>query len=104
MRRLGFACNPGDQIDVQTATLTGSRRQAQLARLPSVDRHILPLGGALEIKLFDVLGIAARLYVGVDSSSHRQIGGRWISGLGSVCEGGQIEILDASLHLKGIAV
>src|SRR4029453_4582099 len=101
---LRFACNPGDQIDVQTATLAGSRRQAQLTSLPSVDRHILPLGGALEIKLFDVLGVAARLNVGVDSTGHRQIGARWISALGGVGEGGQIEILDASLHLKGVAV
>src|SRR5262245_40026604 len=99
MRRLGFARNSSDQIDVQTAILTGSRRQAQLARLPTVDRHILPLGGALEIELFDVLGVAARLNVGVESSGHRQIGG-----LGGVGEGDQIEILNASLRLKGVAV
>src|SRR5215813_3624053 len=99
MSRLRFTRNPGDQIDVQTAILTSSRRQAQLARLPTVDRHILPLGGALEIKLFDVLGVATRLNVGVDSSGHRQIGG-----LGGVGEADQIEILDASLRLKGITV
>src|SRR5215475_6017279 len=99
MRRLGFTRNPSDQIDVKTATWTGSRRQAQLASLPSVDRHILTLGGALEIKLFDVLGVTTRLNVGVVGSGHRQIGG-----LGGVGEGGQIEILDASLHLKGITV
>src|SRR5262245_26927349 len=99
MRRLGFTCNPCDQIDVQAATLAGSRGQAQLTRLPSVDRYILPLGGELEIKLFDVLGGAARLYVDVDSSGRRQIGG-----LGGVDERGQIEILDAALHLKGIVV
>src|SRR5262245_64913979 len=99
MRRLGVTRNPCDQIDVKTAIWTGSRRQAQLTRLPSVDRHILSLGGALEIKLFDVLDVAARLNVSVDSSGHRQI-----SGLGGVGEGGQIEILDAYLHLKSIAI
>src|SRR5262249_27463952 len=98
MRRLWFTCNPGDQIDVQTAILTGSRRQAQLTGLPSVDHHSLSLGCKFEIKLFDVLDVSARLKVCVGGSGRGQIGG-----LGGVDEGGQIEILDSSLHLKDIA-